>query len=724
MSMLRLLGWSLAGLVLLGPVLVVVAWWRDRQAYDRAFQAEGPEARIQALQTFISGRWRCFLVEDARGQIDRIRTSVDSQRFDSAMAIADPAARGKALERYLAEQGPLAASARQARQELATTDRQRQEARIAATAGLADPTVRLSTLKGLTEELAGQAELLRLVERELARTLADLDHADWQLWSLPGDPDLLCQRLQHYLDRHPQGAHAGAARDRLARLQPQVESQDREQEDTLRWQAAVNPTDPGERLKKIEAYLAVPGALRRVEAETLAEQLRTSIANTKDDQVWEAARTLAEATARGAALRQYLADPQMKRHRGEAQELLAGMLGADDEGAWQAATAAGKLIEQLARLEAYLKRPTPRRYDGEARTQILHLRQKIDAEAWGEAMRPLDPVQRLAALARYQTGDTLKGFADQAKEAELKALREIGAADPDFLSKLSVELLVRLDDAALARLPPAALGRLPDDRLLRLDGQILATLEPERLGRLPIVAQARVAVRPAWAAEAGSDATGRWARLAGPKLPLRFRHIFPGRCTYQGNNYELLQGVWLAETELSQKHWVGIRGGVFSSNNPSPIEGNDLPVHNLDPDNLRRFLGEANDYLLKEKIPGRLRLPTANEWAFAALTSLNGPKDPYPQAGLRPTSRVLAIAWCFLTAQERPHTIGTLPPDAWGLRDLFGNVAELCTDGENCIACGGHYLARPDDCGPLSRLPLPQTGAAVWTGLRLVAEGR
>jgi formylglycine-generating enzyme required for sulfatase activity len=200
----------------------------------------------------------------------------------------------------------------------------------------------------------------------------------------------------------------------------------------------------------------------------------------------------------------------------------------------------------------------------------------------------------------------------------------------------------------------------------------------------------------------------------------------------------------IGKTEVTEKQWQAVMGS-----NPSVFKGEDLPVEQVTFQQVQEFLNKLN-----ARNDGFLyRLPTEAEWEYAARA---GTTDQYVgslqdmawyndgQAAARgsgafqnensPTGLLVA----------ETHPVATKKPNAWGIYDMRGNVAEWVQDfydanyysnspaadprgpaaGDGRVVRGGSFHVYPWLTRVSLRTVFPETYEFDDVGFRVVREKR
>lgn len=130
----------------------------------------------------------------------------------------------------------------------------------------------------------------------------------------------------------------------------------------------------------------------------------------------------------------------------------------------------------------------------------------------------------------------------------------------------------------------------------------------------------------------------------------------------------ITRGFWMADTVCTQELWQAVMG-----ENPSRDISMQRPVTHVSWDDVQEFLRQ-----LIWMLGGHLKadLPTEAEWEYACRA---GTTTAYSFGNVPSPERVACNRKC-------PVPVKGLPPNAWGLYEMHGNVWELCADGRRDYA--------------------------------------
>jgi len=150
---------------------------------------------------------------------------------------------------------------------------------------------------------------------------------------------------------------------------------------------------------------------------------------------------------------------------------------------------------------------------------------------------------------------------------------------------------------------------------------------------------------------------------------------------------------WLGKHEVTQQQYRAVMGQTTSK-----FEGATNPAEQLTWYKTQEFLKKLNSLIGGAQFV----LPTEAQWEYACRAGsasrfcFGDAYELLPQ-----------YAWCGANSGATTHPAGTRLPNAWGIHDMHGNVAEWCQDW--CVGLGEGTLKDP-------RGPADQTSRAVRGG--------
>jgi formylglycine-generating enzyme required for sulfatase activity len=220
-------------------------------------------------------------------------------------------------------------------------------------------------------------------------------------------------------------------------------------------------------------------------------------------------------------------------------------------------------------------------------------------------------------------------------------------------------------------------------------------------------------------------------------------------CKYLYSTVTVDHPYLIQSTEVTQMQWQTVLGKVprqywGSTRKPAERCGLNCPATNINWAEAIRFMNvlSANEGLepvyaydhdesiwITNTSANGYRFPTQDEWEYAARTGLPKEADSDLYSG---SNNAHDVAWIASNSRKRYQEVAQKAPNAWGLFDMTGNVAEWCSDeatgdlsiwqsalSEEQVRSGGGHMAHNE--GLAARLVFRREVKA--TDTRLVIRG-
>jgi formylglycine-generating enzyme required for sulfatase activity len=203
------------------------------------------------------------------------------------------------------------------------------------------------------------------------------------------------------------------------------------------------------------------------------------------------------------------------------------------------------------------------------------------------------------------------------------------------------------------------------------------------------------------------------------------------------HSVSITEGFYLGKFEVTQEQWQAVMDSKPWEGREYTREGPNYPAMHLSWYDARDFVAKLNS----AAGDSLYRLPTEAEWEYACRAG----STTHWSAG-NDVEDLATVSWYRGTTTDLDmkyiQPVGTKSPNAWGLYDMHGSVAELCQDwydlfyyqkaisvdpqglffGADRVIRGGSFLSRAANVRSSVRLRVAPRNYTDWTisGVRIV----
>ncbi len=131
-----------------------------------------------------------------------------------------------------------------------------------------------------------------------------------------------------------------------------------------------------------------------------------------------------------------------------------------------------------------------------------------------------------------------------------------------------------------------------------------------------------------------------------------------------------LEDFYIGKYEVTQAQWLAVMDSLPPRGGANACRENTCPIVNVSWYEVHDFIEKLNRMTDKN-----FRLPTEEEWEFAARGGINGKPTLY--AGGNDMEK---LGWFTKNSEWKTHTVGSREANELGLYDMSGNVWEMCSN--------------------------------------------
>lgn len=198
-----------------------------------------------------------------------------------------------------------------------------------------------------------------------------------------------------------------------------------------------------------------------------------------------------------------------------------------------------------------------------------------------------------------------------------------------------------------------------------------------------------------------------------------------------GKSASLRSGFWMLETEVTQAMFESVAGQTLDElHSRRTVEvdaiGNqadDVPIYFASYDDAQRFCERLTEQLRRESVlpnDWQVALPSEAQWEHAANAG-----RPVANPAFVDEFRLAETAWFNANSNAAAQQVGRKAPNAWGLRDMIGNVYEwvrTATPTDEGVVRGASWGSPAEAASVASRRVVGRDFRSSEVGFRFVIE--